>query len=219
MTPLDRRRFLAGSGAVGLALAGGCLGPLTDDGMSFEAVEASVPQGTLDETGYEEDGIEPIEIERNFSVGDQSQTVEVTNWQAEYQKAVDLGPLGEHRAALFAVLSTPQVSVLGRAFNPVADMSTTDLVDHVQNQYEDLNNLSEESDAQVTILGEETTQTRFTGEVTLPSGTAVDIYLHVSEAVESGDDLIITVGGYPQDLPDEEENILSMMTAVEHDTG
>lgn len=202
-----------------LALTAGCLGPLGEDGGTFEAERATVPDSTLEETGYEEAAVASVEIERSFEVGDQGQTVEIINWQAEYDRSVDLGPLGDARAAVFTALSTPRVDLLGRTFNPVADMSTRDLVEMVQERYDDIGEIDEDETGSVTILGEETARTRFTGTGTLAAGAEVDIYLHVTEAVTSGGDLVLAIGVHPQELADEEDAALAMMERIEHETG
>jgi len=215
---MDRRSFLAGTGLALGTVTAGCAALLGNEPLTFAAEPARVPDATAEETGYELDGVREETVERTFEAAGQSRTVEVTNQIAEYQKAVDLGPLGEQEAAIFTVLSTPKVEVIGRTFNPVDGMSTRELADMLQNQYEAIENLEREREGTVTVLGSETTQTQFTAETQLAAGETVDIFLHVSEPVESGDDLIIAVGGYPRQLEAiEEGNVLTLMESVEHD--
>jgi len=215
----NRRTFLVGTGLVLGTASAGCAALLGDEPIAFEADPATVPEATTDETGYESAGVRTDQIERELEAAGQSRTVQVTNQIAEYEKSVDLGPIGERRAAIFTVLSTPQVEVLGRTFNPVADMSTADLVDMLQDQYEGLEDVERESEGTVTIAGTETTQTKFVAETQLAEGETIDTFLHVSEPVESGDDLLVTVGGYPRQLEaEEEDNVLAMMEGVEHES-
>ena len=128
-------------------------------------------------------------------------------------------PVDENQeAAVFAALTTPQVRVLGRTFNPVADMSSEELADMVQDHYEGLDDLEYVGEQSGTVAGESTTIGELEGEATLADeGMSVDLTLHIAEAVESGDDLIVGIGGFPTELREEEEpNILALMEAIEH---
>lgn len=132
--PVDRRTFLAGSAVALGAGTAGCGFILGDEPLEFEADQATVAESTAADAGYEFQGVNDQVLERTFEAADQSRSVTVTNRMAEYEKQVDLGPLGEHRAAIFTALSTPQVSILGKTFNPVANMSTADLAERIQSQ-------------------------------------------------------------------------------------
>ncbi|MEF8779416.1 MAG: DUF6517 family protein [Haloferacaceae archaeon] len=213
---MNRRDVLAATGAVLTTATAGCTSLLSDEPITFEADPATVRESVVEVAGYELEGTDSQVLERTFEAAGESQTVEVTNRIATYEKGVDLGPLGELRAATFTVVSTPQVEVLGRTFNPVDDMSSEDLAERIQEQYEEIGDLEVEHEAPVTILGTETTQTKFAGEIRLESGDRIDIYLHASDAVASGDDFVLGIGGYPQRLPGEEDRIMAMMEGIEH---
>lgn len=221
------RRDLLGAAALGLAgSTAGCLDALPfvgNEPVEFEATPASVPGPVLDETGYQEHRTEDVTLERTFRAGDRTQAVIVTNWQAEYDKAVDLGTAGlptdeRLQAAIFTALSTPQVTVLGRTFNPVADMSPAELAGTVQDRYDGIGELRQVGEAPAAIGGQSATVGEFETEAELQeTGMTVDIVLHISEAVESGDDLIVAVGGYPRVLQEQErERVFTLMGAVEH---
>lgn len=213
---MNRRRFIVGAGAgVTLGVAG-CLGVITgEEPAEFEASPSSVSQATLDDTGYEQAAVEEVVIEDEVEAGGESRDVVVTNYQAEYEKTIDMGPLGEQRGAVFTALTTPQVSVLGREFNPVGDMTPEELAEMVQDQYEGLDDIQHLEDGEVTIQGEVTVQSKFSAEAEF-EGQSVPVYLHVSEAAELGDDLVVTVGAYPEMAP-EEENVIALMESVESD--
>ena len=213
---MHRRTFVAGVSTLAAAGLAGCTGLVGDDPIEFEASPVGASDDALAETGYEFAELEDVVVERTFEAAGQSQEVVVTNRQAEYEKAIDFGPLGEQRAALFTVLSTPQVEVVGQEFNPVADMDTRELVETVQDGYDGLENIEPIGTADVTILDQETTQERFEAEADF-DGTTVDVYLHVSEAVETAEDLVITVGAYPQQTDGEEDNVLRLMEGVDPD--
>jgi hypothetical protein len=223
---LTRREALAASG---VAIAGGTAGCLDaipfvgDEPVEFEATPASVPDSTLDETGYEAQGTEEVVVERTFEAGGQSQDVVVTNWQAKYDKSVDLGALGlggdqQQRAAIFTALTTPQVEVLGRTFNPVADMDAEELAEMIQERYEGIDDLQRVGEETAPVSGQSTTVGEFETEAELvAAGATVDLTLHIAEAVESGEDLIVAVGGYPQALRSQEhDHVFAMMAAVAH---
>lgn len=213
---MHRRKLLAGAaGALGASTAG-CGFILGGKPLSFEADVARVPESIADSAGYDLAGIENQTFERTFEVADQSRDVRVTNRLAEYEKQVDLGPLGEQRAAIFTALSTPQVSILDRTFNPVGELSTADLAERIQNQFEDVGSLERDGETTVTILGAETTLTRFAGRTTLAADQEIDIFLHLSEPVEHEDDFVIALGGYPQRLPGQASNILELTAGIEH---
>lgn len=222
-----RRSALAlGASMTAVSLAG-CTGSipfLGDDAMRFDAQVGTVAESTLDETGYDEQEVAAVEIEESFEAGGQTQDVIVTNWQAEYDKEIDLGAAGvpidaSQRAAVFSALATPQVSVLGRTFNPIADMSSAELAEMVQDRFDDVGDLEQVGEQSVNLAGESTTAGEFEGEATLVAeGASVDLSLYIAEAVESGDDLIVGVGGCPTDLREEEQpNIFAMMEAVNHE--
>lgn len=212
-----RRDVLTGAGAALTAATAGCTSLLTDEPITFEAEPATVRESVAEVAGYEFEGTDSQVLERTFEAAGQSRTVEVTNRTAAYEKTVDLGPLGELRAATFTVVSTPQVEILERTFNPVDDLSSEELAERIQEQYEEIGDLEVEHHAPVTILGTETTQTKFAGEIRLESGGRIDIYLHASEAVASGDDFVLGIGGYPQRLPGEEDRMVAMMEGIEHE--
>lgn len=224
---LTRREALGATGVAIASSSAGCLDAIPfigDEPVAFEATAASVPEATLQETGYEEQAIEEVVIERTFEAGGQSQDVVVTNWQAEYDKSVDLGGLGltgdqEHRAAIFTALTTPRVNVLGRTFNPVADMDAEELAAMIQDRYEGIDDLQQVGEETATVSGQSTTVGEFETEAELvAAGATVDLTLHIAEAVESGDDLIVAVGGYPQALRSQElQHVFALMDAVVHD--
>jgi hypothetical protein len=212
-----RRRLLTGIGSAISIAAAGCLGVLTgEEAAKFSASPIGVAATTLDDTGYEGPEITDVVIEREFEVMGQTREVHVTNYLAEYEKAIDMGPLGEQRCAMFSALPTPKAEALVRQFTPVADTSNRELAEMIQDNYEGIDDLTHESDDTITILDQETTHSRFTAKAEF-DGTNVDIYLHVSEAVEADDDLAITVGGYPQLLQRERDNIVRLMESVDPD--
>ncbi len=224
---LTRREALGLSGVLVTAGTAGCLDRIPfigDDPIEFEASPASVPADILDATGYEETGVEEVVIEETFEAGGQSQDVLVTNWHAEYEKSIDLdigglASMSNVQAGVFTAISTPKVEVLNRTFNPVAEMDTDELAEMVQDQYDGLDNLERIGEDTATILGQSTTVGEYEGQAELLEiGETVDLTLHIAQAVESGDDLILGIGGYPTDMQDQErDDVFTMMEAIKHD--
>ena len=71
------------------------------------------------------------------------------------------------------------------------------------------------SERNVTIQGTETAVTKFSATATI-EGQEVDVFINVTK-YRSGDDFVVAVGVYPQQLEGQEEsNVLSMMRAIDH---
>lgn len=214
-----RRRLLAGVGAIGTASLAGCLGVLTgEEAVGFSASRAVVADATIDSSGYRESQMSSDTVTREFGAAGQTREVEVTNRIAEYDRSLTL--LTERiRGALFVVLSTPQVDILGETFNPVGDMSTDELVEMIQDRYDQIGAVSREGSRQTSLLGEshEVVTYRAEGEflpVELPV-TLVELTLHISEPVAVGGDFVVCVGVHPREI-DDTDAVDSLLAGVEH---
>ncbi len=207
--------MLAGIGTTGLAGLSGCLGVI---GMAnHESVPAGVEAGVREETGYEQTAVEEIGVEKEVPGGGLTGTVSVTNHMTTHEKSVDMGPLGSRRGAVFNVLTTPKVTLLGKQFNPVEEMSTKELVELVANNYNGIENISHDEDDELSVLGETTTQSRFTADAKF-DGQSVSVDLHVTKAVEANGDLLVTIGVYPEELRIQEDpNVAALAEAVTTD--
>jgi hypothetical protein len=213
-----RRRVLLGAGAGVAASLAGCLDVVTgSEPLTFSARAATVAESTLSETDYSHRETRRPVAERTFEAAGQSRTVEVTNVVASYEKGVEIPTVGSVRAAVFAALSTPKVEILGRSFNPVADMTTEEIARRVQRRYDTVRDLRERGTFSIDVLGETTTVTRFAGTAALTSrGLEVDVTLLVSEPVPADGDFVVCFGAYPQ-LLDERDAQETLMRGVEHD--
>lgn len=200
---MNRRTVLAGAGSIGLASLAGCLGLAGLD--THESTPAGVDAAVRADTGYEQTEIDDITIEEELSVGPYSETVTATNYLTEHEKAVELGALGNARAAVFMLLTTPQVSVVGQEFNPVREMSTAELIELVEDNYDGIDDISHEADEETTILGQDATMSRFTANAEF-DGQDIDVNVHVTEAIETDDDLLVAIGVYPQQVQSQEED-------------
>ena len=214
-----RRELLAGLGTVAAAGLAGCSGRLTAEGAAFGATEATLSASARDDTGYTHHRTEPFTVTREFGRFGLSRRVEVTNVVSEYDRAVELGLLGARvQAAVFATLSTPKVSVLGRSFNPVADMSTVEIAEMIQERYENVDDVREDGGFRAPVGGTATTVTRFVATARLVDpGLSVEVYLYVSEAVESGEDFLVTLAVHPRALGARRGVVETLLAGVEHD--
>ncbi|KDE58800.1 hypothetical protein EL22_02510 [Halostagnicola sp. A56] len=209
---MNRRSLLAGAAVLGTTSVAGCLGTF---GMAeHEASPASVDESARQDTGYEQTGVTEDTIEQSVDLAVFSQEVSVTNYITEHEKSVTVGPLTMDGGGGFLVVATPQASVLGQELNPVSDMSPKELIERVEGSYAGMENVTHQEDGSVTILDQETTQSRFTANSSY-NGSDVEVSIHISEAVETEEDLLVTVGVYPNERRDEEEsNIISLMESV-----
>lgn len=191
-------------------LGAGCLEVVR--GGEFAARPATVDEGVLDETAY--DHYRTVETEETHTVGTEmaSRDVDVVNVRTEYDRRIDLGPLGEARAAVFATLATPKVRVLGRTFNPVEGMENQEVANEIQSRYEEVS-IEEEIDRRtVTVLGDGIEISKFEGRATL-LGVSFDVFVHVGIA-ETDDDHVLVLAIYPRPLSGEEETIVALAEGV-----
>ncbi len=204
--------------AVVLATVTAGCGFLTgSEALSFSASPATASDDAQSETGYEEQAVESSTMTRNFSAAGQTRQVEVTNQQARYERAVDLGPLGSQRAAVFVTFASPEVNVVGQTFNPISDMSTREVLRQFESQYEGLTVGDRVENRSVRALGSQRTLQKFEGTATL-AGSEVDVYVHATK-FQHGEDYLVAVGIYPQQIDGEEENVVALVEGMEHDTG
>lgn len=209
---MKRRHVIAGVGSIGLASLAGCLSAAGLD--KHEASPAGVDPAVREETGYEQTSVDDLRIEEEVGAVGYSEDVLVINYLTEHEKTVDMGPLGEQRGAVFVILSTPKIEIAGRNVNPVEDKSTAELVELVADNYDDIENVERVADDEATILEQTTTMSTFTGDAAF-NGQSVDVNLHVTEAVETDDDLLVTIGVYPERAASREEsNVRSLAEGV-----
>ncbi|MDG5759365.1 DUF6517 family protein [Natronococcus sp. A-GB1] len=216
---MNRRQFVAAAAVGGVTVSAGCLDDFLEDATTFSATPAVVAESATDDTGYEYQGTE--EIVSTESVA--GQEIEVTSYGSEYTRTIDL-PLdifgGEIEAGVFAVISTPQVSVAGEEFNPVGEMENEELVQEIQTQYEELRIEESVGERSVSALEETITLETFEGEAVLHGEHGIDILLDIAQ-LEHDDDYLVIVGVYPdlEDFPidSERDRIDAMVQGLEHD--
>lgn len=215
---ITRRRAVAAAGAIGISGLAGCtaLDLVTGGGpVEFTATAATVTEAALEETGYESNGVSDDVVSREVEAGGQTREVEVTNRIAEYDRAIEM--LGqEYRASVFTVLSTPQVQVLGRTFNPVGDMGPDELAELIRDRYDGLGNIERADEYTTGLFGGETPVVEYDAEADLADGgITVDLALHVTEPVKVGDDFVVCIGAYPEAAGDR-DTVIRLLDGTEH---
>ena len=213
---MKRRDAFLTIGSAGIAMSiAGCIGFLTgSEPLELEAAQATLSDRALEETGYAEDEIRDETITRSFSAAGQEREVEVTNWVATYDRTLDLGPLGEQELAVFAVLSTPQVKVLDRTFNPVGDMSNRELLQELQGRYSSFSVGSRVDTTEMTVLGEAAEIEKYEGTASFEQ-TDIELFIHITNVAHDSD-FVIPVAVYPKRLPGESERVFRLYRGVQH---
>jgi len=154
-------------------------------------------------------------VTREVDVVGTTREVRVTNRTAEYDKAVEL--LGErYQAAVFAVLATPRVEVLGQTFNPVGDLDDDERAQLIVDRYEGVDSLERSSEYATDVLGTDTSVVVYAGEGEIEgTGVSIELEFHVAEAVVAGDDYVVPLAAYPAPFGDG-ENVRRMLNGIEH---
>ncbi|WP_019991738.1 DUF6517 family protein [Natronorubrum tibetense] len=214
-----RRDVLAAGATAGLGAVAGCADVASG---ALSASPAAVSRAALEETGYGERTVEEVVVERTVGRFGLERSISVTNWYAEYDRSISLDVLGLSRlqAAIVSVLTTPQVSFLGRTFNPIGEYSTDELIELMQDRYDELQNVHRVDETLVSVLGTETALVRYTAEARLiPAGTTLDVYVQLTEPVSHGDDFVLGVAVYPQAHGFETESgaVRTLLEGLEHE--
>ena len=215
----ERRAFLATAGLTVTALAG-CLDLATGDGVEFRAAEAAVPESVLEEAGYDErERWTERHTERVEAVG-QRREIQFVDRAVEYDRAVEVA--GERiQGAVFVAYATPKGEVFGRVLNPIEGADDREIVDllqedGIQRGYTEVDDPERREGYEATVLGTEATVGIYDASVRI-DGVPIDIdaTLHVSEPIDSGEDFVIPVGGYPTPI-DERGAIETLFESLEH---
>ena len=213
---MKRRRALLAIGSAGIATSvTGCIGFLTgSEPLELAAERATLSDRALEETGYEEDEIRDETISRSFSAAGQEREVEVTNWVATYDRTLDLGALGEQELAVFALLSTPQVKIFDRTFNPVGEMSNRELLQELQGRYSSFSVGSRVDTTEMTVLGESVEVEKYEGTASFDQ-TDIELFIHIAN-VPHDSDFVIPVAMYPKRLPGESDRVFRLYRGIQH---
>ncbi|MGM0606398.1 MAG: DUF6517 family protein [Halobacteriota archaeon] len=216
---LSRRRLLSGLGSAGVAGLAGCVGTdvLFGDGAEFEATPARTDDDALSDTGYESYRHREQVVTRTFEAAGQSRTVEVTNRLAEYDRSISV--FGHRfQGAIFTVLSTPQIELFGRTFNPVGEMRADELAEEIQARYDRIESIERGGHRRRTVGGEPTDVVRYKAEarpVDVDVDLTVEVTVHLTEAVRAGDDFVVCLAAHPR-VFDDTDAVDRLLAGVQH---
>jgi hypothetical protein len=197
-----------------MMLTAGCGFITGSEALTFSASPATVSDQAVSGTGYEETSVSKQVVTRNFSAADQTRQVEVTNRLAQYERQVDLEPLGSKRAAVFVAFASPEVEVATQTFNPIAEMSEREILQQFESEYESIRVGEQVDNRDVTVLDQSTGVKKFEGTANL-GGSEVDVYIHTTKIKHEGD-FIVAVAIYPQQLDGEEGKVVTLLEGLEH---
>lgn len=212
------RRAILATGATGtLALTAGCLDFALGNGpLELSAERVAPTDAALEDAGYDEYEIEDRSIEETIEVGVE-RDVEARVWSSIYSKEVEYQGI-EREGAFFVAVSIPDVSVLGRSFNPIADMTNEELLEEfmseIDSDHADVENISKVDSFTLDSLGDGRTVDVFEGESDF-EGEPIDVEIPVA-SFDHEDDLIVLLGNYPAPLAEESANAEVLMESVEH---
>ncbi|MBP1986501.1 DUF6517 family protein [Halolamina salifodinae] len=198
------RRAVGALTVAGVAGLAGCSGS-----TSFSAEYAETDPG---DTGYEQTGQRQPTMTRTFA----GQDVEVTNTVTEYRKEIELSFLGgSSDVGVFAAFTSPQVEVAGQTFNPISNLSNEELAKRFQERFDNMSDVSQESEEQVDSLGSARTVTKLSATVTV-DGNEVPVFLLIANFNHEGD-VVVPMGIFPQEREDEEgPNVRQLMANLTH---
>ena len=185
-----------------LVVSSGCTGLITGETVEFDSAPATVSDTALEETGYEQSMADEQTLERTVTVAGQERTIRVTNHVRQYQRGIDLGPVGEVNAGRFIAFSTPSASVAGQTLNPAASWSNERLVEEVASRNDQINDVEFQRNRSVDALGESREVAVFSGTTTI-EGQEVDVLIHLTSFEHEGD-VVVAVAVYPERIDDRE---------------
>ncbi|MFB6138270.1 MAG: DUF6517 family protein [Halobacteriaceae archaeon] len=190
-----RVRATTASALAVLVLAVGCAA--VTGSLSFTAALAAAVCGpTLADAGYERDLATWHNVTREVTVAGQTRTVALDS-----HLTASVRPDGDDRSTNsgtphggFAVLVTPRASSLDQPLNPVRTRSPVELVSALAGGLDAYGTLSDRrrtGTEQVTVLGTDTTLTRFAATGTGGDGEPVNVSVAVARVVHAGDHVVV----------------------------
>ncbi len=207
------RKLIAGAFLTMLVLTSGCLGFILGDTLEVSASKGTVSDSALSQTGYEKAKVESVDVKRTYEAAGQSREVRVTNWVAQYDKTIGIEGVAEQTAAKFVVVSSPNVEIADKSFNPLDEFDNRDLVEKFVAGYGNVDNIETVGSRRTTLLGTKTTVTEFSATAR-SHGATVDVTIQATKIKHDGD-FIVVLAVYPKKL-DESDNVAQLLSGVQH---
>lgn len=209
-----RRRFLTAAGVAGTGALAGCLGFITgSEPLTVASSPVGVSQDARSETGYREVRRGPQTTGQEVTVAGQTREIEVTNHAAQYDRELNLA-VASARLASFVAFSTPQVSIAGRTLNPLAQLSNEEIANMLAEQA-NVQGLTRTGQRSVPMLGTTATVVTYSGTATLGGAARSEVTVHLTDPVESGEDLVLALSVHPRQV-DERERVDRLLGGVTH---
>ncbi|GGN96514.1 MULTISPECIES: DUF6517 family protein [Haloarcula] len=196
-----------------LVVSAGCTGLITGETVAFESEPATVEDSALESTGYELTNSTEQNITRDVTFAGQNRTIRVVNNVRQYQRGVDLGPVGSLQLARFVVVSTPGAKVAGQTLNPAAQWSNRRVVEQFAGRASGVGDVQSEGNRTVEVLGEPRDVGMFSGTVTV-QGQEIDVRMHVASFEHEGDVLIV-LAVHPKQI-NERARVDTMFGGITH---
>jgi hypothetical protein len=118
---------------------------------------------------------------------------------------------------VFAAVTTPQIEVLGRALNPIAEMGTRERAELILSRFENVGGLERGSEYSTSVLDTDTAVVVYTVDAEIEgTGVTTELELHIGEPVGVEDDFVLPLAAYPAAFSDG-ENVRRMMNGIEHE--
>lgn len=201
---------MAGVAVGGIAGIAGCASVVDDTEIKFSASGVRLPSRVQQETGYTHYRTYDETVTREFARFGINRTVEVNNVISEYDAALEIF---ERRiqAKVFATLSTPQIAILGQAFNPISDLSAAEIANMIQQRYDQFGRLTDDGFISGEIFGKTTVINRFRAEANIPElGFAIPVYFYINEVVKLDNNFVVGIAAHPEFLGRENMKVRSL---------
>lgn len=185
---MNRRTFLtAGVGVAGLTA--GCLDTVLPDEIDERAQPAGVTEAVLTDTGFGHQDTEMVVVDDTVSVRGSEIAYRVENWIATFLRRPD----STTPPAQFAILSTPDVSVLSQQANPIGRMDERTLVEELADEIGLVGDDLEEVGETTVTVGENEARPTLTIYATTAEleGQSYDARVVVGKASIGGDWLVL----------------------------
>ena len=211
------RSLLALLAVLALVLGAGCLGMVFGDGIEAVASPAEVEQDAVDDTGFEYDQADTIEIDETVEAAGQERRILITNHVRTYQQTE--GAMGlDQQTGAFVVLSTPDVTVARQSVNPLTRMDHRELLGEFEDElesevgsFEDVRKVDERTEP---ILGTDATVTTFAADTEM-QGQTVTLHIHLTTVTHEGD-VILAMGIHPEAFQHQASEVFELMNDIEH---
>ncbi|MFB6299400.1 MAG: DUF6517 family protein [Halobacteriales archaeon] len=205
------RAGLAISVAVLLSTAG-CLGFVSgSEPLNFTATAATIEESALQGTGFEEQSVQPITLNRTIEFQGEQRELIIENHVASYQKTAAGNEIG-----IVTVVATPKAEVLGQGLNPIGRMDRQALLEQMFSfaGVSNTGDMTEIGTERTTILGEERDVSVF--ETTREqAGQQITVRIRIVR-FSHNDDYVIALGIYPKRMSAEKQNIQQLFAGITH---